>query len=524
MLTRPLPADDAFADGDAFTWGPAKIRALATPGHTDGSVSYLVEADGLRVLFCGDAIYDHGQVWDLHSLQHGMGRWRDYHGFLGALPSLAASLRRMRDEQPDLLAPSHGRVMNRPAEAINALVSRLQGCFDSYTAVSALRHYDPDVFGPDEAGVRMPFCPPLPPPACLRHVDTTWVLIAADKSALVMDCGTPRVVAEVKRLIAAGEIRAVEGLWITHYHDDHVDAVPAFQEAFDCPCIADRSVAAVIADPTAWRLPCLSPAKVRVDRVTADGESWLWHEYRLTACHLPGQTLYHGGLLAEGGGRRLFFSGDSFAPAGMDDYCAQNRIFFGDGVGFHRCLDALRSLRPTHLFNPHVDTAFVFSEEQLAAMRNNLAQRESLLAALLPWDHPNYGVDESWVRCHPYEQRVHPGGEAVLDVVVTNHSAVSHTVVCEPAPPWASAASPPQARARLPEKSEGRLRLTLRMPAGLPPGRHVIPITIHYGSWRLPQFAETIVVCEPSRQSVRRRTTKWPGDRRATAKASGKCG
>ena len=44
---------------------------LDTPGHTDGSLSYLVEVDGKRVVFCGDAIYDEGQVWDLYSLQKG---------------------------------------------------------------------------------------------------------------------------------------------------------------------------------------------------------------------------------------------------------------------------------------------------------------------------------------------------------------------------------------------------------------------------------------------------------------------
>ena len=34
----------------------------------------------------------------------------------------------------------------------------------------------------------------------------------------------------------------------------------------------------------------------------------------------------------------------------------------------------------------------------------------------------NYGMDEPWVRCFPYEQRAKAGNNATLEVVITNHS------------------------------------------------------------------------------------------------------
>ena len=165
--------------------------------------------------------------------------------------------------------------------------------------------------------------PGKPVPDCLRHFGTTWVLLSKDKAAFVMDCGGADVIKRIQALVAKGEIRSVEGLWVTHYHDDHVDAIPAFQKTFDCPCITDRHVAEVISDPMAWRLPCISPSKARVDRATKDGESWQWHEFRLTAYHFPGQTLYHSGLFVESGDLRMLFAGDSFTMAGIDDYCAE---------------------------------------------------------------------------------------------------------------------------------------------------------------------------------------------------------
>ena len=63
-------------------------------------------------------------------------------------------------------------------------------------------------------------------------------------------------------------------------------------------------------------------------------------------------------------------------------------------------------------------------------MRANLAEREKLFGELVPWDHANYGMDESWVRCFPYEQTAEPGGNVACDVVVTNHSSEPREAAC----------------------------------------------------------------------------------------------
>jgi len=500
-LAEPVPVHDAVADEQTFTWGPAAIRVLATPGHTDGSVCYLVEVDGRRVAFSGDSIYDEGQVWDIHSLQKGV-QTGDYHGFLGSRPRLTASLQKVKQAGPATLVPSHGRIMPEPAKAIDALVERLDLCYDKYVAIAALRHYFPKVFveyagRPDH----MPIRPGLPPPDCLRHFSTTWVLVSKDKSALVMDCWGQKVIDFVKELIAKGDVRTVEGLWVTHYHSDHVDGIPQFQQTFDCPCITDRHVAEVIANPMAWRLPCISPNKARVDRPTRDGESWQWREFKLTAYHLPGQTLYHAGLLVEGQGLRMFFIGDSFTMAGIDDYCPLNRTWLGRGVGFDRCIALIERLRPTHMFNPHVKDAFTFTPEECRFMRDNLAQREVLFGQLVPWEHANYGMDEPWVRADPYEQQAAAGQEVNFQVVVTNHAAKTQPTACRAVLPRAwggqtatGGATTAWVETEIPAKTDGRLGAAFRIPSGTPAGRYVVPVDVRHGRWSLPQFAEAIVV------------------------------
>ena len=499
VLAEPLPVKRPLEDGEKFTWGPATITAIATPGHTDGSLSYLVECDGRRVVFCGDVVCDRGQVLDLFSLQKGT-ETSDYHGYMGAWPDLAESLGRLKKLGADLLVPSHGNVVAKPAEGIDLLAARLERCYDRYVAISALRHYFPKMFAA-YAGRKghMPPRPGKPVPECLLHFGTTWVVVSKDRAAFVMDCGGPAVIRQLKKLLAEGKNCSVEGLWITHYHNDHVDAVPEFLETFRCPCIADAHVAEVITRPLAWRLPCMPRSAVRVDRVTKDGESWRWHEFKMTAHHLPGQTFYHGGLLVERGGLRMFFVGDSFTRAGIDDYCMFNRNWLGRGVGFDRCLALIARLEPTHLFNCHVDKAFEFTAEEVAFMRANLAERERLFAEVMPWEHPNFGLDELWVRCFPYERTAKPGERVRLEVWVTNHAAVARTARCGANLPSAwrvpgGEQRRPWAEGEIPPKVERPVRLEFRVPKAAQAGRYVVTVDVRFGGWDLPQRAEAILV------------------------------
>jgi len=465
LLTEPLKVDSAYTGGQAFTWGAAKIRALPTPGHTNGSMSYEVSVDGRRVIFSGDCIYDEGQIWELYGMTKAGspfdgkflfgGNWAfEYEGLMWGRKELLESLARIKDAKPEILVPSHGRIMNASAKAIDSLVARFEQCFEKYLATSCLRDMFPD-FANYVDYTRKDFLPmfgkvtklsngkmyceaPLadtrrkPAPPCLLHIGpTSWLLKSKDGAAFVVDCGKG-MEKDLRKLMEQGEIARVEGLWISHYHDDHVDGVEEFRKLFPaCPILADGHVAEVITSTSAWPpLPCLMSQSVPVDRVTKDGESWQWHEFKLTAYFFPGQTLYHGGLCAEAGELRIFFSGDSFNAGGLEDYCPYNRNWLGQGAGYDLCLELIEKLKPTHLLWAHDSRPFLFTPADLQLMRANLAEREKLFAELLPWDNPNYGLDGWWVMCRPYAQQAKPGGELAFDVVITNHSAVVRTAAC----------------------------------------------------------------------------------------------
>ena len=234
-----------------------------------------------------------GRLWDVYSLQrgfaHGGQEIGGYHGFMGDRWRLAESLEKIKSLKPDLLVPSHGVLMDDPAGAIDALLAALESCYENYVSISALRHYFPKLFTDYEGRPgQMPIRPGIQPPSCLRHFGTTWMLVSETGGAFVMDVGSPDLVDRLKKMIADGEIKQVEGLWITHYHFDHTDGIVAFQQAFDCPCYTDLRLADVLTRPTAWRLPCLAPETIRVDQPMRDGQSWRWHEFTLDLASLPG--------------------------------------------------------------------------------------------------------------------------------------------------------------------------------------------------------------------------------------------
>ena len=495
MLTDAIRVDDTYTEGAEIRWGAASLEVLKTPGHTDESVTYLIDVDDERFAFSGDLIYDEGQLWELYSLQKGQ-QTSDYHGFLGARDELTESLEKVRRTSPTALIPTHGVVMRDPNRAVDALFDRLADCYDRYVAISALRHYFPQLFTDFEGRAgHLPIRDGKAHPECLRHFGTTWLIISETGEAFVMDCGSPNVIKQIQRLQAEGDISEVTQFWVTHYHDDHVDAIPEFQVTFPCETITDTVVARVITNPIGFRLPCISPAVTRVDRITRDGDSWQWNEFTMTAYHFPGQTYYHAGLLVEGHGVRMFFGGDSFTMAGIDDYCSGNRNLLGKGVGYEKCLRLIQHLKPTHIFNCHVNPAFDFTDAEIECMLDTLAEREKCYTALFPWDHANYGMDEHWVRCYPYEQEITPGETAALRVEITNHSSEPRTAIAHPILPLSWDVEIDPVETTIPPKADGHIDFSIPIPRYCEAsGRIVVPVDLTYNARPLGQFREAIFV------------------------------
>ena len=490
-------------DGSRIPAGDVNVRAISTPGYAPTAVSYVVESGGQRVVCTGDLIYGEGQIRDLYSLQDAgpEAKARGYHGYAARAGDLIASLRKVAALKPDILLPAHGPAITDPQRSIHELISRLQTFLRSHFETDALRWY----WGDDNHRIRsraveqtlevMPMAEMTQLPSDILQIGNSRVILSKSGAAFVVDAGYAKLMPELQRLQSEGRIRGVDGIWITHYHDDHTDYVNDVVATFGSPVYFTQSMAEVIANPAGFRLPCLTKRPIPVQNAKRDGETLRWNEWQFTFWNFPGQTLYHGGLVARrDDGQTYLFVGDSFTPSGMDDYCMQNRDLLRQGTGYEYCLRKISTLpKDTWLMNQHVAPMFRYSGQQIERMQSELAKRSEALRKLAPWPDINYMVDESWARMYPYGQTAKSGGQVRVTLRITNHApgAMTYRVKWNVPQGWSLLSGADSASVKAHE--EGAIEAAFQVSGR---GLHIVTADVGFGSWQLQSWTEALVRVE----------------------------
>ena len=209
-------------------------------------------------------------------------------------------------------------------------------------------------------------------PEFLRHYGTTWMVIFGKRGGVRHGLRQPRhPKTDSTSQSRRGDLGRNGVLDYSLPTTIMWTPFPEFQESFPCTTRTDSVVANIVENPRGFRLPCISPAVARIDHRTQDGDSWTWNEFKMTAYHFPGQTYYHGGLLVEGQGVRLF----SLV------ILSQCRVLTITALGIVTCsvrewvmIDALLGL--LNFNRPISSTAtcsvpFAFTDEEIEQMRVN---------------------------------------------------------------------------------------------------------------------------------------------------------
>ncbi|MEO8660996.1 MAG: MBL fold metallo-hydrolase [Bryobacteraceae bacterium] len=499
---RPLAVTRAVSGGDTFEMDGAKVIVLDTPGYTAGAVTYLIEFGGRRIACTGDLIYGDGQLFDLYSLQDAVpeAKARGYHGYAARAGDLIASLRKVAEWKPDVIVPARGPVIEDPMGSMGKLVERLQGVMRSHFTTDALRWY----WGDDNLRTRagkaldgkmpewMPMAERAKLPEWVIPISNSRLIVSTSGAAFLVDAGYSKIIPELEKLQAAGIFKTLEGVWITHYHDDHTDNAQAVADRFKCPVYFNDRLRDVLERPAAYRMPCLTTNAISSGMARADGSSMRWHEFQLTMQFFPGQTLYHDGLsIVRETGESLYFAGDSFTPSGMDDYCLQNRDFLREGEGFLACLDSLSKTKAgTWVLNQHVEPMFRYTETQIVVMRREMHTRMDFLRALSPWPDLNYEVDEGWARVYPYGSEVAPKGRVTLELKILNHSPKRETYNVLWTAPAGLTLVKSAGQVTIPARTEGKVQAVFE---GATPGLHVVTADVEFGGRVLKEWVEAMV-------------------------------
>jgi glyoxylase-like metal-dependent hydrolase (beta-lactamase superfamily II) len=476
-----VPVAGVVDEYKARAYGAFELFALPTPGHTAGSVTYLLELDGRRLAFCGDLVHAGGKVPSLAATQ-----W-SYSGAEG-LAATHVSCAVLAGRRPGLLLPAHGPVIEEPELELAAVRERVGALF-------RLRLEAP--WDLDDL-VAQPWAEVAP--GFLRNrasFANQYALLSETGGALLVDAGydittglVPSTRREAKRALlwpldalrAQYGVERIEAAIPTHFHDDHVVGLELVRAVEGTEVWAPENVAPILLEPRRYDLPCLPFEPIPVDRVLTLGEPLSWHEHELHLHPLPGHTLFAAAIELEVGGVRVLAVGDqqTGGECPILNYQYRNRFRPDDFVA---SAELYRRVRPDVLVSGHWPPQRV-SDALLDRLSVDAARLVELHAELLP-EEAGVGL-----RIEPYRSEARVGEPVELDVVVRNPfgRAVEAELVLALSERWPL---PPPQRLALAAGAEGTARFAL-VPGG--PGRRVrVGADLSLDGIRFGQLAEALV-------------------------------
>jgi glyoxylase-like metal-dependent hydrolase (beta-lactamase superfamily II) len=458
---------------------------LGTGGHTEGSVSYVLEQDGRRAVFVGDLTASAGKVLTLHDMEAPYVGGRSLGDQIGALQGLHQWL-------PEILLPSHGEPAREPAAAIEQLIADVAAIRDEYNWFDY--SVPQSVTGPTQVSPHV------------WHMTTSaggtgFVLLSGEGSAFLWDANETDV-PYIERILKNSGVGKVDAIAISHYHDDHTGGINTLRRMYGAPVWAMDHMVDVLENPMAYNLPCLWPEPVKVDRILRDGEKVNWHGIPMQFFYLPGQTEYHEGLLVEIDGKRLLFTGDNLAKPVpgrplLGHYVARNfqKLDGGHWYSARKIIE----LKPDLLVPNHYDP-IPATPELLRSYLASTEQMKTVLARILDQPDPMFGVDNNWLSVYPYQVEAKPGETVEVEVRYRNwHNRVS-TVSTQFRAPEGWEFAPASLEIRAQAKGTGTGRARFRVPAGASRNRrYVITLETSRDGRRLGEITEMLVNVLPMR-------------------------
>ncbi|WP_431219447.1 MBL fold metallo-hydrolase [Leifsonia xyli] len=421
-LLDPVPIAGTVPEYRSASFGGISVKTMPTPGHTMGSVTYLVERGDERVAFTGDLIYAPGKVWSLAATQ-----WSYTENEGPAMTVLSCLI--LQEEQPTILLPSHGEPMPDAMAALEQLADRMSGYVDSRrTHPWDLRDW-----------LERPFVRLTDHLLLNRTANScVYVLLSDSGGALFIDygydmstgwpAGTDRAarrpwLASLPALKRDFGVTSVEVVLGTHYHDDHIAGLNLLRDVEGTEVWLPENVAPIMADPMRTDLPCQWFEPIPADRVLPLGETVRWREYDIVTHELPGHTLYAAAFEFEVDGVRVLATGDQQTAEGrlgvqreILNYQYRNRFRRDD---FIQSAALYRRVAPGLMITGHWQGREV-DEDYLQLLTEQGDELAALHDGLLPDDGMLPPADGNLVLVEPFYQRVSPGALLSYEVVVVN--------------------------------------------------------------------------------------------------------
>jgi glyoxylase-like metal-dependent hydrolase (beta-lactamase superfamily II) len=493
-LLESVPVHDVVPEYRRRDYAGTTVEVVPTPGHTTGSVSYLVERDGRRLAFTGDLVYAPGKVWSLAATQ-----WSYVDNEGPAMTVL--SCYQLLEHDPDVLLPSHGEPMLDPRPALALLASRMSRYVDSR------RPYPWNL----RDLLDNPFTP-LTEHLLLNRTSNScsYVLLSKTGAALLIDYGYDMYtglppggdrasrrpwLASLPSLRRNHGVTAIEVALPTHYHDDHVAGMNLLREVEGTRIWAPTNVAEILEAPLVQDLPCTWYDPIPVDRRLPLGASFTWQEYEIMVHELPGHTLYAAAYEFVVDGVKVLVTSDQQVGMGVPgdrrevlNYQYRNQFRIGD---YRASADLYRLVAPRLMASGHWPPRWV-SDDYLDMLTEEAEEQVRIHHELLPLDDFEIGADGVLARIAPYYSRAAAGSVARFVVSVINPRPSVQKAVVRLVLPVGWVAVPDVAAISVPPL--GRQDIEIEVTVGGPTRRRArVAVDVGIGELRLGQHAEALV-------------------------------
>ncbi|UVI29513.1 MBL fold metallo-hydrolase [Paenibacillus spongiae] len=491
-LLEPVPIAGTLKDYASCTFGGYTFQVIPTPGHTTGSITLAVTLDDRVLAFTGDLIAAPGKVWSMSATQ-----W-SYNGCEGVIHSIL-SLQRLRGSNLDVLLPSHGEVMEQPADAIDPLVDNLEQLLELRNQHGQLNW----IREPDFVEVT---------PHLLwnaRSFANSYVLLSESGKALLIDYGYPNLNAisnagtdrssrrpslqPIEALKKKYGISKIDVVIPTHYHDDHIAGFNLLRDVEGAETWVPEHFADLFERPSHYNVPCIWYDPIPVDRRLPSGETIVWEEYEIRIFEQPGHALYAVAIAFETDGKRVLAVGDQQDNQGdLNNYVYMNKFRSHD---YELSANLYRKLRPDLILSGHWDPLWV-DEAYLAKLSRSGERLKTLHDALLPIQHVDMGAEGfcAWIK--PYQLHVKSGDAVEIEVDLLNPLPRRETVTAQLILPSGWEAMTKEAALELDPQAVGTLRFLFTAPMGISAQRARIAVDVTAGRKKFGQQAEALVTVE----------------------------
>ena len=409
---KPIPLDQALESGKAFAWRGREIDCLDTPGHSPGSMTYVMRQGGKKIAFTGGVIHDGSKMTTWFDTE-----W-DY-GFAKGIDTLIKSVELLIEQKLDLALPSHGPAILNPQLQFETYRQKLAAFRQSY-----VRGYP--VFDSKEEerdSISKPTAVPLisqvtPHLYKLSHKTQgkNFAIIISDNGrGLILDAGLfPKTMLEeiIVGLRAHMGLKEIDAFWISHMHGDHFLLGPTLKEKYGAKAWTLDRIADKCEFPRRYDYAALVSAYgdgfdgMKIDKGFRDGETIEWEGYKIQVDWMPGQTEFGCCLWLELDGKRIAFTGDNLFgnPAdkkqnGHEAVVARNSAIFEEGYLLGS--KYLKDIKPDIVMGSH---SFVMHDPAEFLGRYHDWSKEIIqhYRGLLPDTNYEYLFDPYWVSAYPY--------------------------------------------------------------------------------------------------------------------------